>query len=439
MYGLGLSTENDLGDVDVNRLLRLPHGRCYDDQDIISSCSMSSLSPEFFQNTLCKLPYCIGLWLAALLLSFNTGAIADTRTDSATGLAEAETSGACSPVLVNVRVVTLNCPGIPENALEELVKQLNTAQVGALEAQKRADEFRQKYFELVEYLTKNSGLMSPEERNEAQTALLKGQLGIAESHLAAALERIENVRGEYRAQSAVLMRQLSDQGLLAGGVIHTHLLWPTGSEISVCFLNGSEEDRTFIADVASTWSLYGNIDFDFGRSLGGVPRICSEDFNSDIRITTQGTGNFSYLGTSALQIKGLRPTLSISKNTLRNQSETIIRNVILHEFGHALALSHTNLHPDFCVDEIDWNFVFGYFEELAWTREMVKRNLIAPSSQSDKIDFGVYDRNSIMQHHFPAEFYYEGEKSRCFGKANGLQVTDRLAVFATYPYEVSTK
>ncbi len=373
--------------------------------------------------------------LAPVLIFVSASAIAEPNLDAATAVSGAETSGACSPVVISVRVVTLNCPGVPEDTLKELVNQLNVAQVGAQEAQERADEFSKKYFELVEYLTTNIGLMSPAERTEAQQALQDGQLNLAEKRLSTALARIRKVREEHRAQSAELMRQLTEQGLSSGGVIHTKYIWPAGSKIRVCFLNGSEHFRTFVADVASTWTLYGNIEFDFGHSLGGVPRSCSEDSNGDIRITTIESSNYSYLGTSALNIKEPRPTLSISERILRAKPDTVARNVVLHEFGHALALFHTNLHPDYCVEEIDWDYVYDYYGRLGWTRERAESSLVGSEAMRSNLTFGVYDRNSIMQNHFPSEIYVDGEKSRCYGKANGLQITDRLAVFVTYPYE----
>lgn len=144
-----------------------------------------------------------------------------------------------------------------------------------------------------------------------------------------------------------------------------------------------------ILQVASEWTPYSGIKFKRVFTRG----------ESDIRISVKSEGFWSYIGSYAQKISKDSITLSLDRIYLP-QNQSRFRNVILHEFGHALGLIHELQHPDLVIPwkkkELFKYFLDTYNVDSNWVKEQVieKYNSVT----------GIYcspDPNSIMIYAIP--------------------------------------
>ena len=119
--------------------------------------------------------------------------------------------------------------------------------------------------------------------------------------------------------------------------------WGPGTEISVHFLSGSDGLKQRVRDVAEEW---------VGDGMANLSFRWIDDEAADIRIAfVQGDGSWSYLGTVAKQIASPEATMNFGWLT-DGSSDEELREVVLHEFGHALGLIHEHQNP---LAGIVWN------------------------------------------------------------------------------------
>ncbi|MBX2815176.1 MAG: hypothetical protein KTR24_04235 [Saprospiraceae bacterium] len=192
--------------------------------------------------------------------------------------------------------------------------------------------------------------------------------------------------------------QIADQGLphicteLHAGSARAfgskNAFW-TKSTLRVRFLDGSAYVRGKVRQFATEWSRYANIDFQF-----------VDQEPSDIRISfDQSSGSWSYVGRSNAYIASNRATMNFGWFTNRT-SDREFRRTTLHEFGHALGLSHEHQHPE---AEINWNreAVYDYYGRTQdWTRSEVDVNIFRRYSLSNS-NYSDYDLHSIMHYYIP--------------------------------------
>ena len=111
------------------------------------------------------------------------------------------------------------------------------------------------------------------------------------------------------------------------------------------------------------------------------------------------------------------------------------QEVVLHEFGHALALHHVYAHPDFCQDQLDWEAIYSSELFESWPKENIDRIFFSDPKYKDSLLVGAYDRRSIMQYDIPENFYLDDADTRCKHSIDGLSVLDKLSVFQAYPFD----
>lgn len=119
-----------------------------------------------------------------------------------------------------------------------------------------------------------------------------------------------------------------------------------------------------ILQVASEWTPHSGIKF---------TRVYNRN-ESDIRVSLKTQGFWSYIGSYAEKISKDKITLSLDRIYLP-QNESRFRNVILHEFGHALGLIHELQHPEL---KIPWKkkelfkfFLDTYSVDSNWVNKQV--------------------------------------------------------------------
>lgn len=162
-------------------------------------------------------------------------------------------------------------------------------------------------------------------------------------------------------------------------------LWTNTSLLKVSFKDGSETLQQKVITYANLWSDASGITFEHVNEGG------------DIRISFDGqSGSWSYVGTDATKVADSEVTMNYGWLTDQSTDEEI-RQVVLHEFGHALGLIHEHQRSDVTVD---WNAeaVYTYYESYPnyWSREQVDAYVLKPAKTTQLI-YNPEDENSIMQ------------------------------------------
>jgi hypothetical protein len=152
--------------------------------------------------------------------------------------------------------------------------------------------------------------------------------------------------------------------------------WANGRRLQVRFLEGDPSLQQRVAAEAEKWSGHANITFDFGNHA-----------DAEIRIGFQlGAGSWSALGTDALVQEWFppgEPTMNYGWLTAASSDEQV-REVVLHEFGHALGCIHEHQHP---------------LAGIPWNRQAVIDELGGPPNNWDipTIEFNVFHRYTTSQ------------------------------------------
>lgn len=178
---------------------------------------------------------------------------------------------------------------------------------------------------------------------------------------------------------------------IVASVADSLFLWPFDS-VLVYFYDGDDKINDSVIKTASEWSKYCPIEF-----------IRTWDLDkSHIRITTRMGGYASMIGSNAntRQYRS-QPTMwlqSVSSKFLKNYKE--YKQLVLHEFGHALGLIHEHQHPGVGINW-DTAVLFRYYDSLyKMDRASVKKNVIEKFKSSHGI-YGRWDPNSIMIYAIP--------------------------------------
>ena len=164
--------------------------------------------------------------------------------------------------------------------------------------------------------------------------------------------------------------------------IVTQTMWKPSTVIKVRFVDGLDEVKRKVEEVAHGWEDHASVRFDFGDHADAM-----------IRISFEHEGSWSFLGTVAQQIPASEPTMNYGWLTPDSEDKEYSR-VVLHEFGHALGAIHEHQSPDV---RIPWDkeAVYAYYARQGWSRTQVDSNLFRAYSP-EGIQFSRFDAQSIM-------------------------------------------
>lgn len=171
--------------------------------------------------------------------------------------------------------------------------------------------------------------------------------------------------------------------------------WEPGKTLRVRFLNGSTTLQNKVFAYAEQWENFANINL--VKVSSGV---------AEIRVLFSSNGHWSYLGTDNLGIPASERTMNL--NFTNNTPESQLRGTTLHEFGHAIGLSHEQQQP---LANIPWNIpaVYAFYMGAPnfWDKAKIDQNVLNKTDWLGS-QHTEYDTKSIMQYPVSASLTTNG-------------------------------
>lgn len=253
---------------------------------------------------------------------------------------------------------------------------------------------------------------------------------------------VRSGRSYYQILFADDVKWLYDKGAVPGST-------PNNIKIGVVFLDGTEEQKKQVRELAQTWitEAKAGIEWVFDPFDPTNPAV------NQIRITFRGKdgpwdrGNWSAVGREALDIPKAQPTMSFATENGKAPGQ----RAILHEFGHALGLEHEHQHPWRTFDlEPKKAVIVKDHVNTAWCskkdpldpkktvfmtqqecekkveEQIIKTKLVAQLCPGST----AYDPASVMHYPIPAAWTVQGKP---IGGADTLSPGDTKCIGATYP------
>jgi Matrixin len=223
-------------------------------------------------------------------------------------------------------------------------------------------------------------------------------------------------------EQAVAIRADNDGSNLHAAGEHRRF-WGTGMILRVRFLDGPEL-ASRVMDAAESWTDHAHLYF----------QVVSEG-DAEIRVTFEGNGNSSALGTDATLTDRYppgAPTMCLAEIPVAESSARVDR-IARHEFGHAIGLVHEHSSP---AAGIRWDKAAVYAALTSpphcWTREMVEQNVFR-KYEYETTNSTAFDPKSIMLYPVPPEWTQDRV---AFPHNTSLSETDMEFVRRIYPGRV---
>jgi hypothetical protein len=217
------------------------------------------------------------------------------------------------------------------------------------------------------------------------------------------------------------------------------LAWKKQRVITIAFDGGSDDLYHLIEQTANEWTaLGGELSFSFKDNTGQYRHWTPADKSSaaNIRIAFDNTGYWSLLGVLAMNVDPGDPTMNFGgfpddlqkyfhgQNTA-DWSTSYAHTTILHEFGHAIGLSHEHFNPQ-CQKDLKMDTIVTYLTGPPnnWSQEQARFNMDAQyyakilaqqagPLESKLINSPTTDQSSVMLYVFSVSYYKSGDKSVC--------------------------
>ena len=218
----------------------------------------------------------------------------------------------------------------------------------------------------------------------------------------------------------------------------TRKLWPTGYTIKISFIGGDPQVRKRIADIASDWQNHANLSLDFGRTPQGDCRVYRPGDDSHVRISFAYPGYWSLIGTDCINSRPNEPTMNFQFFDTAPPDTAEFQSTVLHEFGHALGLSHEHQNPN-ADCEYDWPAIYRYLSgpPNSWDTRTIDRNMKQLTYfDNPRMVATGHDPASIMHYAFPAQFFKNPNSPCSVAQNTRISATDKSVIAAIYPGKV---
>ena len=215
----------------------------------------------------------------------------------------------------------------------------------------------------------------------------------------------------------------------AGAVLIKDKQWPQNMVLNVVFLDGNQEQHQLIRKIAPNWLNKTNLSFRFYNDLASAPN------NTHIRISfllqsgSRLGDHQDYLSQDA--------TMNLFDLSTGRLSKASAKRLILHEFGHALGLTHEYRSPYWPYGEKVLMQIlhncYPKMERIGHTKqEAVSRcetiNRPVDPKQARKT---AYDEFSVMN--YPATFTTINGTNKTIKAHSKLSYLDQYAIQLWYP------
>jgi hypothetical protein len=194
---------------------------------------------------------------------------------------------------------------------------------------------------------------------------------------------------------------------------------PSPRQLTVSFMESTPSDlRARLLSHMNEWAKSGCISFVETQGVG------------DVRISREGGGYWSYLGTDILHIPQDRQTMNLESFTM-STPEAEYRRVVRHETGHTLGFPHEHMRQEL-IALIDPNKAYDYFlQTQGWDHAMVDAQVLTPLDQKSIIGTPP-DQTSIMCYQLPGSITINGNPI-----VGGLDINSTDSAFAARIYPKS--
>lgn len=168
--------------------------------------------------------------------------------------------------------------------------------------------------------------------------------------------------------------------------------WSTGRQLKISFLSGSDWQKGKVKQYAPIWCQYADLSMAF-----------VDNGSCDIMVDFNPTlGSWSHYGTDSGYFANQRQQSMNLGWIIKDQPARNLRQVILHEFGHALGAIHEHESP---FASIPWNKAEVY-KDLGgppnnWSHDQVDQNLFTLYGL-DMVEATAFDGKSIMLYQLPS-------------------------------------
>ncbi len=225
--------------------------------------------------------------------------------------------------------------------------------------------------------------------------------------------------------AALLSVLMTTVGATAASLTPAHLAvlvsryWGArGVRLTVGFLEPlSAALRKRILAHANAWGRFCNVKF------------TSSQRSPQVRITRDGDGYWSYLGTDVLQIPRGQPTLCLQGFSESTPDSEFYR-VVRHEIGHTLGFPHEHARRAI-VERLDPARTIAYFQRVyGWPASVTQEQVLTPLDERSIMGTPEADVDSVMTYQFDGECTRDGQP---IPGGTDIDVLDRAFAAKLYP------
>ncbi|WP_163996368.1 protein kinase domain-containing protein [Pyxidicoccus caerfyrddinensis] len=181
-------------------------------------------------------------------------------------------------------------------------------------------------------------------------------------------------------------REQSSHERSGGSAIRKLKLWPNGSKLKVSFMDGDPQLHERIQKVASEWTQYANLTFEF---------TSKPDPDADIRISaTQGEEWWSYRGTDARSVPSSEFTMHLGLATGARSVELFSAEILM-TFGAALGLENEWTSPNW---DARWTreAAYAYVPRLRGLKLQMTKKVVSGLHPPTGPAYHAFDPRSVM-------------------------------------------